>query len=230
MKDLINHRFGSLLVINELDRVRKPCGKPVRVFLCQCDCGIKKSIRMSDLTTGKTISCGCRIRKHGKRNSRAYVIWRGMKIRCLNPKATGYHNYGGSGVTIDERWLEFKNFYEDMGDPPDGMTLDKDSIVSGNKIYGPGLCKWSTPAEQSIRKSNTTNRTSKYVYVSWNELYKKWQVIIKNNYMNKNFGTFNSEKDAALFLCEQLKVNLNDILRENWIPSNFHFENCHTTP
>jgi hypothetical protein len=224
MKDLINHRFGLLLVIDELDRVRKPCGKPVRVFLCKCECGNEKSIRMSDLTSGKTISCGCRVRKHGKRNSRAYVIWRGMKARCLNPKATCYNNYGGAGVTIDERWLEFKNFYEDMGDPPDGMTLDKDSIVRGNKIYGPGLCKWSTPAEQSVNRTVSIGKKSKYVYVSWNTAYNRWQVIIKN----KNFETFHCEKDAVLFVCNQLNVELNDILRENWISSKYHFENRHT--
>lgn len=216
-KNLINCRFGKLLVIKELEGKRKPCGKPVRVFLCKCDCGNEKSIRMGDLTTGRTTSCGCKTKKHGKRNSRIYVIWRGMKARCFNPKSPSYKNYGGIGVTIDERWLDFEKFYEDMGDPPDGMTLDKDSIVEGNKIYAPGLCKWSTPAEQSVNRRFTTKK-SKYVYVSWNKTKNMWQVILPINKNGKKIGTYYTEEDAAKVVCQYFNTNLTSILRENWIP------------
>tara|TARA_R110000868_G_C10813277_1_gene758023 strand:- start:138 stop:1127 length:990 start_codon:yes stop_codon:yes gene_type:complete len=216
-RNLIDCRFGKLLVIKELDGKRKPCGSLSRVFLCKCDCGNEKGIRISDLTTGRTTSCGCKTRKHGKRNSRIYVIWRGMKARCLNPKSPSYKNYGGNGVTIDERWMNFENFYEDMGDPPDRMTLDKDVIVKGNKVYAPGLCKWSTPAEQSVNKMFTTKK-SKYVYVSWNKIKEKWQVILPINGKGKKIGTYYTEEDAAKVVCNYFNINLVSILRKNWIP------------
>jgi hypothetical protein len=96
-------------------------------------------------------------RKHGDqsrvdgRRSPTYRSWDGMKQRCLNPKATGYARYGGAGITVCDRWLDFANFLEDMGARPDGTTLDRIDSARG---YEPGNCRWATRSEQNKNRPN----------------------------------------------------------------------------
>ena len=75
----------------------------------------------------------------GGKPSPTYNSWQCMKKRCLNPKATKYHRYGGRGVQVCERWLTFENFLADMGERPEGTTLGR----HGDKgDYEPGNCSW----------------------------------------------------------------------------------------
>lgn len=83
--------------------------------------------------------------RHGMHNTKTYHSWEQMKQRCLNPKATRYPTYGGVGITICERWSEFKNFYEDMGIRPAGTTLDR---INPYGNYEPNNCRWATYKEQ----------------------------------------------------------------------------------
>jgi hypothetical protein len=84
--------------------------------------------------------------KHGMSNSPAYRRWIDMKSRCArDPKYVG--------ITVCERWANsFANFYADMGDPPEGLTLDR---IDGTKGYSPDNCRWATYKEQNRNlKSN----------------------------------------------------------------------------
>ncbi len=70
-----------------------------------------------------------------------------MKTRCTNPNYTGWHNYGGRGVTICLEWIDsFAQFLADMGERPAGRTLDR-TDPEGN--YEPSNCRWATPKEQA---------------------------------------------------------------------------------
>jgi hypothetical protein len=69
-----------------------------------------------------------------------------MLARCNNPKRDKYKDYGGRGITVCERWLEFENFLEDMGERPEGKTLDRYPNKNGN--YEPGNCRWATHSQQ----------------------------------------------------------------------------------
>lgn len=85
---------------------------------------------------------------HARRGlkSRAYRSWNYMLQRCYNAKNTKFPLYGGRGISVCERWHHFPNFLEDMGECPEGLSLDrKDS--NGN--YEPNNCRWATPIEQS---------------------------------------------------------------------------------
>ncbi len=89
---------------------------------------------------------------HGMTSTPTYKSWQKMKERCYSAKANRYHVYGGRGIKVCERWLNsFTNFLEDMGERPEGMTLDR---VDVNSDYTPKNCRWATYKEQSNNKSS----------------------------------------------------------------------------
>ena len=90
--------------------------------------------------------------KHGMCGTPTYNTWVSMLNRCLRPRCKDYARWGAQGIRVCDRWLEFSNFFADMGQKPVGMTLDR---INGAKVYGPGNCKWSTPKEQSANRKNT---------------------------------------------------------------------------
>lgn len=75
----------------------------------------------------------------------AYMSWREMRRRCDDAKRRNYKNYGGRGITVCERWYSFARFLEDMGERPEGTSLDR---IDPNGNYEPGNCRWATAKEQ----------------------------------------------------------------------------------
>lgn len=82
-----------------------------------------------------------------------YRSWQAAKERCHNPQNTKFKAYGGSGITMCDRWRNsFEDFLNDMGERPDGMTLDRQDQCKG---YEPGNVKWATPLEQTMNRGTT---------------------------------------------------------------------------
>jgi hypothetical protein len=77
--------------------------------------------------------------------SPTYNSWACMKCRCDCKNTPYYKDYGGRGITYSEKWATFKGFLDDMGERPEGCTLDRID-VNGN--YCKENCRWATKSQQ----------------------------------------------------------------------------------
>jgi hypothetical protein len=72
-----------------------------------------------------------------------------MHTRCGNSNHKDWHHYGGRGIRVCQRWSQFKHFLADMGERPQGCTLDR---LDHAKNYTPSNCRWATPLQQQENK------------------------------------------------------------------------------
>ena len=157
-KDMIGESFGRLTVI-----ARAFTGKPQAEWYCECECGETVIARGDHLRLGRISSCGCFRREHGRSvggitthgesYSLAYSSWRAMLKRCTDESHISYKDYGGRGITVCDQWrASFENFFSDMGDRPEGTTLDR---IDNDGNYQPGNCRW---ADAKTQRSNQRPR------------------------------------------------------------------------
>jgi len=144
-------RYGMLTVIKEADRILQPGGIRARAFLCKCDCGNEKIVRLSHLRHKRVNSCGCLVgEKHGLCKSKIYTTWRGMKNRCYGGSYKEKKYYQDKGIEICEEWKNsftaFYNWSINNG-YVDGLTIDR---RNSNEGYTPNNSRWITPFENML--------------------------------------------------------------------------------
>lgn len=162
-KNITGQKFGRLIAIDYVYLKNKG------MWRCKCECGKETHATTTWLTKGTKKSCGClrdelssqryeTILKperekmyHGLTKHPLYGVWNNMKRKCLEPTRKGYKNYGARGISVCERWLDFKNFYADVKDLYEpGLTMDRID-VHGN--YEPGNVRWVTWKVQANKVS-----------------------------------------------------------------------------
>jgi len=202
IKDITGRKFNMLTVLGyEYSKNGSTYWK------CKCDCGNETIVQRSNLRTGSTVSCGChgrkmlqkvyesnkqkikhgdarRNRSDGKKTSRLYNIWCGMKQRCNNPNTGKYHLYGGKGVSVCNEWMADYAIFKDWAlsnGYSEELTIDR---IDNGKGYSPDNCRWADINEQHKNRGIT-------VYIGISNTIKEWSKItgleeksIRNAYRN----------------------------------------------
>lgn len=198
--EYIGKRFGRWIVLdfaNDWDNSK---------FLCRCDCGTEKIVRIYGLLYGRSKSCGCYSRevhresmkevnkyhnpsyKHGGWKTRLFKTWDGMKYRCYYPNSKNYKRYGKRGISICDEWKnDFKAFrdWALTNGYRDDLIIDR---IDNDGNYEPGNCRWVTHKESSRNTSTTCNYFYDGEYHTASELAEKYNInlaTLKSRLHNK---------------------------------------------
>lgn len=144
--DLSGLKFGRLTALRQVGHRKFPAGGSHAVWECACECGSISIFIGGSLLSGHTKSCGClktdepSALRHGHnrggRKTRTYQTWINMR---------------GRGIPFDPKWASFDAFLADMGERPQGMTLDR---IENNLGYYKANCRWADKLTQIRNKTN----------------------------------------------------------------------------
>ena len=184
---------------------------------CLCSCGNTKVIARSSLLRGISISCGCfkrdqtsqRCLIHGqaktntKEPTKTYIVWGGIIARLRRPPGKSY-----IGLTVSDEWMQFSNFLRDMGEVPEGKTIDR---IDNTKGYSKENTRWATQQEQCRNTRKSFNKKSSiYKGVCFLKTKKTWKAEITIDYKRFFLGTFKTELEAGLAYNEAAKKHFGE--------------------
>jgi len=175
LKDYTGLKFGRLTVLKFSHKQGRR-----KYWECSCSCGGKKIVEIGCAQSGHTRSCGCLLaesttsKTHGHtsgKRSRTYVSWEQMRQRAHSGTAINAKDYKGRGIDISKDWGTFEKFLEDMGERPEGTSLDR---IDNSKGYSKANCRW---ANKKTQQRNT--RATRFITINgetraraeWCELY-----------------------------------------------------------
>lgn len=155
----VGDRFGDRVVVKRSDQTRNGA----IMWVMRCKCGAESHVLT--FRVAKNTSCrSCsrlkperksllqrqNVDRYGERplskKHPLYQTWRTMLRRCSDPRRDDFHKYGGRGIAVHERWLDFAAFVADMGPKPSSQhSIEREDNSRG---YEPGNCVWATGIEQ----------------------------------------------------------------------------------
>lgn len=180
-----------------------------RKWLCVCDCGTQKFVDKYNLLRGVSKSCGCLSKEltksretvHGMKGSATHRAWMSMCQRGRYHGSNG-HYYEELGITVCERWEprkggSFLNFLEDMGEVPEGMTLDR---IDNRLGYYKENCRWVDKSTQASNRRTPETNSSGRIGVRYDSKEDRWiaeLVVQKILVLKKRFKTFEEACEAV---------------------------------
>lgn len=185
--------YNRLLKTGTTDLIEKPkrfckvenCGKK---YFCKDMC--RFHYRENERKIMKQL--GIKEKKYGIELDPLYHVYRNMKGRCYDPNDKRYKNYGGRGIKVCDRWLGkdgFHNFKKDMGERPEGLTLDR---IDCNGNYEPSNCRWANYHVQAKNKVNASEITGVY----YDKARGKWVAELWVNKIKHRSPRFVDKNDA----------------------------------
>ena len=203
---IIGNEFNKIKIMETIGRDKKHH----LIVRCVCDCGNIFDGLYTKIKNGYTKSCGCLSKKalddgralnikHRFSNSRFYQIWRGMKGRCSNENLKEYKNYGGRGIKVCDKWIEFLNFKEDMYETYLKHVVDfgeKDTTIERvdvNGNYELKNCTWATKKEQS-NNQRTHGVQKQFIAISPNG-------VVYNNNNQMQFAKEHNLSNSKISSC-----------------------------
>lgn len=199
--DIVGKVFGKLTVI------AFSYSNPKSHWLCKCECGKEKIIRIDSLQ--KSLSCGClsveRSTTHAMSRTSFNNVWRKMLIRCKNNKDPAYKDYGGRGIIVE--WENFFEFKKDMYElylehiekfGKYNTTLDR---IDNNGNYSKNNCRWATRKEQANNRRSNVLITYEGITLNIKQWAKKMGISHKTLYTELYRG-YDFENIAKYFIDE----------------------------
>ena len=126
--------------------------------------------------------------------ARLYDIWRGIRQRCDNPKASGYLDYGGRGIKVCLDWYDYLIFREwaiSLG-YTENLSIERRNV---DKNYTPENCYWADVTTQACNKRKRVGTSTDYIGVAPNR--KNWQAYVSYKGKRNSLGTYPTQEEAA---------------------------------
>jgi hypothetical protein len=205
----IGEKFGTRTIIEQLSERKNG----YILYKVKCDCGDIIILNGSYLRSRNRPCKSCSAKKHTKKGKdhwaykhgmasrikgkdRIYSIWIAMRQRCNDHNDQQYHDYGGRGIKVCDEWNDFSKFYNDMGERPPNMQLDR---INNDGNYCKENCRWADIITQANNR-----RTNRIHEIDGNTL--KHNELLKTLNMSRDKFRWISERKGIEYLYDLYRM------------------------